>query len=179
MTLIVVCLRVWWEKTWSMFEGRAEQVVLISLLSTGDARGINSLHVLCVCWLVVKDVHVAATVCASIYFELRCLIVGETFFQPTQLSGLLLNGEVKVMLITMCSLRVCSRVTAFGKGRIWETSSEPCWAGTHEVTHAYVGCPDGSWSCSWGMAGDRERVWPMFDVLADVETGAFGSVLAL
>ena len=32
---------------------------------------------------------------------------------------------------------------------------------------------------SWGVAGDRERVWPLFDVLADVEIGAFGLVLAL
>ena len=31
----------------------------------------------------------------------------------------------------------------------------------------------------WGVAGDRERVWPLFDVLADVETEAFGLVLAL
>ena len=30
-----------------------------------------------------------------------------------------------------------------------------------------------------GVAGYRERVWPLFDVLADVETGAFGLVLAL
>ncbi len=44
--------------------------------------------------------------------------------------------------------------------------------------HAYVGCPDGSWSCFWGVAGDRERVWPLFDVLADVKSGAFGLVLA-
>ena len=42
-----------------------------------------------------------------------------------------------------------------------------------------VGCPDGNWSCSWGVAGDRERVWPLFNVLADVDTGAFGLVLAL
>ena len=46
-------------------------------------------------------------------------------------------------------------------------------------THAHVGCPDGNWSCSWGVAGDRERVWPLLNVLADVETGAFGLVLAL
>ena len=49
-----------------------------------------------------------------IYFELCCLIVGETrkytsdyhmdsssFFQPTQLSGFVLYGKVKVMLITI------------------------------------------------------------------------------
>ena len=39
MTLLVVCSRVECEKRWKMFEGRAEQVVLISPLSTGDARG--------------------------------------------------------------------------------------------------------------------------------------------
>ena len=67
-----------------MFEGRAAQVDLISLLSTGEARGANSL--LWMCLICVKNV--ATDVCASIYFELCCLIVGETFFQPTQLSGL-------------------------------------------------------------------------------------------
>ena len=46
MTLLVVCSRVECEKRWKMFEGRAEQVVMFSLLSTGDARGTNSLHVL-------------------------------------------------------------------------------------------------------------------------------------
>ena len=29
-----------------------------------------------------------------------------------------------------------------------------------------------------GSGWERERVWPLFDVLADVETGAFGLVLA-
>ena len=60
------------------------------------------------CLICVKDVA-AAVVC--IYFELFCLIVGETFFQPTQLSGFVLNGKVKVILITICSLKsVKSRV---------------------------------------------------------------------
>ena len=54
--MLVVCSRVECEKRWKMFEGRAEQVVLISLLSTGDARGTNSL--LWVCWFVVKDVAI-------------------------------------------------------------------------------------------------------------------------
>ena len=71
-----------------------------------------------------------AAVCVHIYFELCCLIVGEIVFQPTQLSGFVLNGKVKVMLITMCSLKSVQssddRVTTLGKGRIWETSSEPC-----------------------------------------------------
>ena len=31
------------EKRWKMFEGRAAQVVLILLLSTGEARGMNSI----------------------------------------------------------------------------------------------------------------------------------------
>ena len=47
MTLLVVCSRVECEKRWKMFEGRAEQVVLISLLSAGDARGANSLLWVC------------------------------------------------------------------------------------------------------------------------------------
>ena len=46
-----------------------------------------------------------AAVCVHIYFELCRLIVGEIVFQPTQLSGFVLNGKVKVMLITMCSLK--------------------------------------------------------------------------
>ena len=82
-----------------MFEGRAEQVDLISLLSTGEARGANP--ILRVYWICVKNVAAAVV---RIYFELCCLIVGVTFFQPTQLSGCVLNGKVKVMLITMCSL---------------------------------------------------------------------------
>ena len=82
-----------------MFEGCAEQVDLISLLSTGEARGANSL--LWMCLICVKNVAAAVV---RIYFELCCLIVGETFFQPTQLSGFVLNGKVKVMLLTMCSL---------------------------------------------------------------------------
>ena len=73
-----------------MFEGRVEQVVLTSLLSTGDARGINSL--LCVCWLVVKDV--AAAGCTSICFELCCLIVGESFFPAYPAERSALNVDV-------------------------------------------------------------------------------------
>ena len=57
--------------------------------------------------------------------------------------------------------------TALGIGRIGDTAPEPCLAGTH----AYVGCPDGNWSCSWGVAGDRERVWPLFDAHARLESG--------
>ena len=41
--VLVVCSRVECEERWRMFEGRAEQVVMFSLLSTGDARGTNSL----------------------------------------------------------------------------------------------------------------------------------------
>ena len=82
-----------------MFVGRAEQVVLISLLSTGDARGISSL--LCVCWLVVKDAAIAG--CTSICFELCCLILGESFFPAYPAERCALNGKVKVMLLTMCS----------------------------------------------------------------------------
>ena len=55
----------------------------------------------------MKDVAAAVV---RIYFELCCLIVGETFFQPTQLSGFVLNGKVKVMLITMCCVRYLKSV---------------------------------------------------------------------
>ena len=90
-----------------MFEGRAEQVALISLLSTGDARGINSL--LCVYWLVVKDAAIAG--CTSICFELCCLIVGESFFPAYPAERCALNGKVRVMLLTMYSQLVsCTRL---------------------------------------------------------------------
>ena len=90
-----------------MFEGRAAQVDLISLLSTGEARGANS--ILRVYWICVKNV--AATVCASIYFELCCLIVGESFFPAYPAERCALNGKVKVMLLTMCSqLMSCTRL---------------------------------------------------------------------
>ena len=46
----------------AMFEGRAAQVDLISLLSTGGARGANSL--LSMCLICVKDM---AAVCMCIY----------------------------------------------------------------------------------------------------------------
>ena len=51
-----------------------------------------------------------AAVFVHINFELCCLIVGEIVFQPTQLSGFVLNaiGKVKAMLITMCSLKECA-----------------------------------------------------------------------
>ena len=91
-----------------MFVGRAEQVVMISLLSTGDARGINSLLWVCT-WYVVKDV--AAAACTSICFELCCLIVGESFFPAHPAERCALNGKVKVMLLTMCSqLMSCTRL---------------------------------------------------------------------
>ena len=85
-----------------MFEGRAEQVDLISLLSTGEARGANSL--LRVYWICVRDV--AASLFTS---TLSCAVSlsVKLFFQPTQLSSFVLNGKVRVMLITctICSLK--------------------------------------------------------------------------
>ena len=87
-----------------MFEGRAEQVDLISLLSTGEARGSEGGKL--VTASVLDLCEGCSSICVHIYFELRCLIVGEIyFFQPTQLSGFVLNGKVKVMLITICSLK--------------------------------------------------------------------------
>ena len=64
------------EKRWKMFEGRAVQVVLISLLSTDEARGANSIQCECFGFVVM---YVAAAGCAAICFELCCLIVGEIF----------------------------------------------------------------------------------------------------
>ena len=49
------CIR---EKRWKMFEGRAVQVVLISLLSTDEARGANSIQCECFGFVVM---YVAAT----------------------------------------------------------------------------------------------------------------------
>ena len=55
-----LCSGVVLEKRWKMFESRALQADLILLLSTGEARGINSF--LLVCWIcvmyeAVSDVH--------------------------------------------------------------------------------------------------------------------------
>ena len=125
--------------------------------------------------------YVAAAVCTSICFELCRLIVGESFFpaHPAERCALHVNGKVKVMLLTMCSQLISVQSSDGTRKRTHLRHSTravlTCLAGTH----AYVGCPDGNWSCSWGVAGDRERVWPLFDVLADVETEAFGLVLAL
>ena len=41
--------------------------------------------------------------CASIYFELCCLIVDETFFPAHPAERFALNGEVKVVLTKVCS----------------------------------------------------------------------------
>ena len=64
------------EKRWKMFEGRAVQVVLISLLSTDEARGANSIQFECFGFVVMC---VAATGCAAFCFGLCCLIVVEIF----------------------------------------------------------------------------------------------------
>ena len=72
------------EKRWKMFEGRAAQAVLISLLSTDEARGINLLpDVHCECLDLCEGCISWLYIC----FELCCLTVGEIFFQSTQLSG--------------------------------------------------------------------------------------------
>ena len=42
-----LCSGVVLEKIWKMFEGRAVQVVLISMLSTDEARGTNSIQCEC------------------------------------------------------------------------------------------------------------------------------------
>ena len=85
----------------------------------------------------------------------------------------MLNGKVKVMLTQVCSLRVCCRETALAKGV----------SGRHHQSRAELG-PMPTWVVRMvtgrvlGSGWERERVWPLFDVLADVETGAFGLVLA-
>ncbi len=56
------------EKRWKMFEGRAVQVDLISLLSTDEARGANSIKCECFGFVVM---YVAATGCAS---ALSCVV---------------------------------------------------------------------------------------------------------
>ena len=64
------------EKRWKMFEGRAVQAALISLRSTNEARGANSIQCECFGFVVM---FVAAAGCAAFCFELCCLIVGEFF----------------------------------------------------------------------------------------------------
>ena len=83
----------------AMFEGRAAQVDLNSLFSTGEARGTNLS--LWVCWFVVRNV--AAAVGTKFCFKLCCLIVGEMFFPVHPAERFVLNGKVKVMLTTVCS----------------------------------------------------------------------------
>jgi len=68
-----------------MFEGRAAQVGLISLLSTGDARGTNSS--LSMCLICVRDVAAVCCVHISTLSSSVSLSVN-LFFQSTQLSGL-------------------------------------------------------------------------------------------
>ncbi len=75
--LLSSLLEVVFEKRWKMFEGRAVQVVLISLLSTDEARGANSIQFECFGFVVT---YVATAWCTMICFELCCLIVVEIFF---------------------------------------------------------------------------------------------------
>ena len=55
------------EKRWKMFEGRAAQVALILLLSTDEAKGINSIQCECFGFVVM---YVVAAGCAVFCFEL-------------------------------------------------------------------------------------------------------------
>ena len=76
-----------------MFEGRAEQVDLISLLSTGEARGATN-SLLRVYWICVKDV--AASVFIS---TLSCAVsLSVKFFPAYPAERCALNGKVKVVL---------------------------------------------------------------------------------
>ena len=111
--------------------------------------------------------------CTYLYFELRCFIVGEFFFPAYPAERCALNGKVKVMVLTMCSqLMSCTRL-----------HSEKDISETQYQSRAELG-PMPTWVVRMvtgrvlGSGWERERVWPLFDVLADVETGAFGLVLA-
>ena len=58
------------EKRWKMFEGRAAQAVLISLLSTDEARGINSLpDVHCGCLDLCGECSNWLCNCFELYFS--------------------------------------------------------------------------------------------------------------
>ena len=67
-----------------MEDVRGPRVVLISLLSTGDARGANSL--LWVCGFVVKDVAIIMLVVHLSALSCAVSLSVNLFFQPTQLS---------------------------------------------------------------------------------------------
>ena len=79
------------EKRWKMFEGRAAQAVLISLLSTDEARGINSFTAsVSIC---VKD---AAAGCTS---ALSCAVSSSVRFFPVYpAERCVLNGKVTLVL---------------------------------------------------------------------------------
>ena len=85
----------------------------------------------------------------------------------------MLNGKVKVLLTTVCSL-------SFAVVR-WQTRK--CVSGRHHQSRAELG-PMPTWVVRMvaGVVLGSGRVpgegWPLFDVLADVESGAFGLVLA-
>ena len=67
-----------------MFEGRAAQVDLASLLSTGDARGANS-FILSMCLICVKIVAADVVHLSTLSFAVSLSM--KLFFQSTQLSG--------------------------------------------------------------------------------------------
>ena len=87
----------------------------------------------------------------------------------------MLNGKVKVMLITVCSLK--SVQSSDG------TRERTYVSGRHHLSRAELG-PMPTWVVRIvaGVVVGSGRVpgegWPLFDVLADVESGAFGLVLA-
>ena len=76
-----------------MFEGRAAKVVLISLLSTSEARGINSL--LWVCLICVKDVAAGVVHLLALSFAVSLSV---NFFPAYPAERCALNGKVKVVL---------------------------------------------------------------------------------
>ena len=77
-----------------MFEGRAAKVVLISLLSTSEARGINSLlwlGLICVKDVAAGVVHLPA-LSSAVSLSVNC------FFPAYPAERCALNGKVRVVL---------------------------------------------------------------------------------
>ena len=76
-----------------MFEGRAAQVDMISLLSTGEARGANSL--LSMCMICVKNVAADVVHLPALSSAVSLSV---NFFPAYPAERCALNGKVKVVL---------------------------------------------------------------------------------
>ena len=90
-------------------------------LSTGEARGANSL--LWVCWMCVE---IWAAVGTGVHLLQAVLVsLSVRFFPVYPAERFVLNGKAKVRLTTVRSLARCQAM-ALVNGRTWKTSSEPC-----------------------------------------------------